>query len=80
MFADQEFTAVADPKKKKPKASLPKARGARVVIITMKGYPEFDEWLRRLATHSRLPASVLIEHALIEYARSHDFGEEAPER
>jgi hypothetical protein len=68
-------------KKRKPGAGRPKGeKPPRAVIVTFKGYPEFDEWMDRLAASMRLPKSLLIEHALIEYARSHEFDEPPPER
>lgn len=72
---------MAEPKKRKPVKGRPKGpKSPRKIIVTFKGYEEFDEWLSRLASFRRLPVSVLIEHALIEYARKHEFDEEAPER
>lgn len=63
------------------KSGRPKgAREPRKLIAGFKGYAEFAEWIERLAAHQRLPISVLIEHALIEYARTHGFDEQAPER
>jgi hypothetical protein len=76
-----EAKLMAEPKKRKPKMGRPKGpKAPRKIIISFKGYEEFDGWLQRLATFRRLPVSVLIEHALIEYARAHEFNDDAPER
>ena len=70
---------MAEPKRKKP-GPKKGARPPREIIITFKGYPEFDQWTRRLAAHLRLPVSVMIEHALIAFAQDKGFEEDAPER
>lgn len=72
---------MAEPKKRKPVRGRPKGEKApRKIIVTFKGYEEFDMWLSRLAAFKRLPVSVLIEHAVIEYAEKHEFTDPAPER
>ncbi len=76
-----ESQTMAEPKKRKPVKGRPKGpKAPRKIIISFKGYEEFDDWLGRLAAYRRLPVSVLIEHALIEYAESHGFDDSAPER
>lgn len=71
---------MAAPKKRKPGGRPKGEKPPREVIVAFKGYPEFGDWIRRLAVARRLPVSVLIEHALIEYAKAHEFDEDAPER
>jgi hypothetical protein len=47
----------------------PKARSDdRVAVIMLKGRPEYRDWINELAERARMPASVLIDHALAEKA------------
>lgn len=47
----------------------PKARSdGRVAVIMLKGRPEYRDWINELAERARMPASVLIDHALAEKA------------
>lgn len=72
---------MAEPKKRQPAGGRPKGpRAPRKVIVAFKGYEEFDDWLRGLANDQRLPVSVLIEHAVIAYAKQAGYKPEAPER
>ena len=46
-----------------------KARSAdRVAVIMLKGRPQYRDWINELAEQARMPASVLIDHALAEKA------------
>lgn len=74
-----DMLTMAEPKRNK-KAAGKAPRGRREIIINFKGYPEFKTWVQAMATEMRLPVSVLLEHALVEFARNHDFGQEPPER
>jgi hypothetical protein len=40
----------------------------RVAVIMLKGRPEYRDWINELAEQARMPASVLIDHALAEKA------------
>jgi len=73
---------MAEPKKRKSaRTGRPKsARSPREIVITFKGYPEFADWVRDLAATHRLPVSILIEHALIQFAKDHEFEKDPPER
>jgi predicted transcriptional regulator len=55
------------------------SRGPKRVIASFKGTDEFDDWLERFANHLRLPKSTLIEHAIVDFARSKKF-EDPPVR
>lgn len=49
-------------------------------IASLKGSPEFREWFVSLAKHHRLSPPLLIEHALVAFAKQSEFPEPAPER
>ena len=52
----------------------PKARSdGRVAVIMLKGRPEYRDWINELAERARMPASVLIDHALAEKAEQLGF-------
>lgn len=55
------------------------AEQSRVTIGTVKGSREFSDWARALAKRERLSISLLLEHALVSYAREKGF-EEPPNR
>jgi hypothetical protein len=40
----------------------------RVAVIMLKGRPAYRDWINELAEQARMPASVLIDHALAEKA------------
>jgi hypothetical protein len=50
------------------------------VLAAFKGSEEFAAWLERFVAHKRLPVSILIEHALIAFAKQEGFDEAPPER
>jgi hypothetical protein len=52
------------------------ARKATVAVI--KGGPEFQAWFRRLQELTRLPAALLLDAALVSYAKSLNFEEPPP--
>jgi hypothetical protein len=66
--------------KKKPEAKPPTAPGPRRTVLTIKGTDEWRGWLERLGEHLRTPASTIVDHALVRYAREMGFKEEAPKR
>jgi hypothetical protein len=61
---------------------MPKKGTARrkSVAITVKGNTKWREWLDGLAKHCRSDASKVIDSALIQYARTVGYAQEAPER
>jgi hypothetical protein len=71
--------SMAPPKKKKamgrPKASDPKRS-----LASLKGGGKYAEWLVGLVEHSHLPVTILIEHALREYAERHGYSAPQPKR
>jgi len=52
----------------------------RKMIAAFKGTEDFSQWIKALMRHCRMPASSIIENALIDYAKKVGFDEEAPER
>lgn len=68
------------PKKRKSLGGRPKTPELKKPIASFRGTLKFAEWFNGLAAHMRLPASVLIEHALIEFAAKHGYKEPAPDR
>jgi hypothetical protein len=67
-------------KSKAGKAPPPPEPGPRRVVLQMKGTAGWKGWLDRLARHLRMPTSAVVDNALVEYAKSRGFTEEAPER
>lgn len=69
--------------KKKATAATTKARaddGPRQTVLTIKGTPEWKAWLDDLGDHCRMPASTIVDHALVKYAKEMGFQKEAPRR
>jgi hypothetical protein len=65
----------------KKKAGRPKDPiGAKRNVIAMRGTEEWRDWLNELADASRLPATILIDHALMEFAKNHGFKKPMPKR
>jgi hypothetical protein len=75
-------------KKRKPGAGRPKATDpTRDSIASFRGSPEFATWFWELIEHCRekagypdIPASAIIERALICHAREMGFSKEPPKR
>lgn len=51
----------------------------KTTIAVIKGGPEFQSWFKRLQDLTRLPAALLLDAALVAYAKSIGF-EEPPLR
>jgi predicted transcriptional regulator len=51
-----------------------------VPVVSIRGTPEWKDWLDELARHCRMPKSVLIDIALAEYATRHGFDPPPPSR
>lgn len=62
------------------KAAAPPPRDEREWIVSIKGSPEFRDWLYELADQERMTAVQLIERAVVEYARNVKFPKPAPKR
>jgi hypothetical protein len=50
------------------------------IAVTLRGSPEWKEWLEGLAFHCRLDVAKVIDRALIDYAKKEGYGREAPRR
>jgi hypothetical protein len=49
-------------------------------LATIKGGAEYAVWFDGLAEHAYLPFTILIEHALREYAENHGYTKPPPKR
>lgn len=58
----------------------PKAADPKRSLASLKGGEQYAKWLDGLVAHSHLPVTILIEHALREYAENHGFKEAQPKR
>jgi len=57
----------------------PKPQSARKeTVAVVKGGPEFQAWFRRLQELTRLPATLLLDAALVSHAKSLGFEEPPP--
>ena len=63
-----------------PAPAVATSQGPRRTVLTIKGTDEWREWLERLGKHLRTPASTIVDHALVRYAKEMGFKEEPPER
>ena len=57
---------------------LSEQQPAKLTLAVLKGGPEFQAWFRRLQTQSRLPGALILDAAVIEYARARGFDEPPP--
>jgi hypothetical protein len=60
--------------------AAPTARGARKSITTLKGSPEWAEWLEGLAIHFRTSVTGVIDRALAEWAKEKGYPVKPPPR
>ena len=51
---------------------------AKLTLAVLKGGPEFQTWFRRLQMETRLPGALILDAALVEYARARGFDEPPP--
>jgi hypothetical protein len=61
-------------------SSSPAAKSRLAIAVTLKGSPEWKEWLEELAVHCRLDVAKVIDAALVDYAKAKGFAREAPRR
>jgi hypothetical protein len=54
--------------------------GEKPTVVTIKGNPEWRDWVDRGAKHCRTDVAKLIDAAVVDYLRARGFSEEAPER
>ncbi len=50
----------------------------KATLAVLKGGPDFQLWFKRLQDQSRLPAALLVDAALVEYARVKNFESPPP--
>jgi len=50
------------------------------IAVTLRGGPDWKEWLEGFADHCRSDVSKVIDKALIQYAKSEGYNREAPRR
>jgi hypothetical protein len=64
----------------KKTAKQPATPDRRRTVLTIKGSEEWKAWLERFAEFLRTPASTVVDHALVRYAKEAGFKDEAPMR
>jgi predicted transcriptional regulator len=64
--------------KKKSGGPKPKPQGPLPNVVSMRGQPEWREWLGRLAEKCRATPSGVIDRALAELAKREGFEEPPP--
>ena len=50
----------------------------KATLAVLKGGPDFQAWFHRLRDQTRLPAALLLDAALVEFARSKGFDQPPP--
>lgn len=50
----------------------------KATVATLKAGPPFQDWFRRLQDHTRLPAGLILDAALVAYAKSIGFEQPPP--
>jgi hypothetical protein len=50
----------------------------RATLAVLKGGPDFRLWFRRLQDQTRLPAALILDAALVAYAKSIGFDQPPP--
>jgi hypothetical protein len=50
----------------------------KATLAVLKGGPEYVTWFHRLRDQTRLPAALLLDAALVEFARAKGFDEPPP--
>jgi hypothetical protein len=63
----------------KARADVP-ATGRKAIAVVIKGGSDWKNWVEALAKHCRTDVSKVLDQALIQYAKSTGFDQEAPER
>jgi hypothetical protein len=66
--------------KKKTVRGKPISPKGSAIAVTLRGSPEWKEWVEALARHARLDVAKVIDRALVDFARKEGFDQEAPER
>jgi hypothetical protein len=65
--------------KKKAEGSSP-ASDRKTIAVTIKGSPEWKEWIEGLAEHCRLDVAKVIDLAVVDFAKSEGYERKAPQR
>jgi hypothetical protein len=73
-------TAVMAKAKAPVKKPVKRAATDKPTAITVKGSPEWREWVNRGAKHCRTEVAKVVDAALVDYFKARGFAEEAPER
>jgi hypothetical protein len=68
------------PRKPKKAGGRPRSAEPKLPLASLKGSEKYRKWLEGLARHAHLPVAILIEHALREYASTHGYDQEQPQR
>lgn len=66
-----------------PKARMSRPKGEdrnKPIIVTLRGTPEFKEFIERYAKRDRLSVADFVERAIVRYAKELGAEEEIPER
>jgi hypothetical protein len=63
----------------RPKRKLPKPAPA-YRTIGIRATVEWCEWLDKVAQHCRTDVSKLVDQAVLDYARAHEFNDPPPSR
>ena len=63
----------------KPAAVKPQTE-RKAIAVVIKGGPDWKSWLDGLANHCRTDVAKVIDKALIQYAKSEGYDQEAPRR
>ncbi len=64
----------------RPRAKPRKDDSRQPLVLTVRGSPEWKEWLGRLSKHCRMSTAVCVDQALMEFAKMRGFIEPPPER
>lgn len=65
-------TLVGRPKRNQDQQIEGSAGSGRVVVIHLKGSPEYSGWLEDIHNATHIPKATLVRQALLEYAKNHD--------
>lgn len=65
---------------KKSAARSKPASDRKTIAVTIKGSPEWKDWIDGLADHCRLDVAKVIDRAVIEYAKTEGYDRKAPQR
>jgi hypothetical protein len=54
--------------------------GRKTIAVTIKGGPEWKDWIDGLARHCRLDVAKVFDLAVVQFAKGQGYDHEAPER